>query len=85
MKIINVKSVKSIKRGFQCIFRANVAFAFDYVYTGYTSYRIRPRFTHKNGDFGAFSVMERCCAAPRRSQRWSVTYWIGSVSDFGAV
>ena len=64
VKIINVKSVKSIKRGFQCIFRANLAFAFGYVFTGYTSYRIGPLFTQKNGDFGAISVMERSCAAP---------------------
>ena len=29
--------------------------------------------------------MERSCAAPRRSHKWSVTYWIVSVSHFGAV
>ena len=85
MKIRNINRVKRAKSGFQCIFRANVTFSFDYVYTGYTSYRIRPRFTHKNGDFGAISAMERRCAAPRRSHKWSVTYWIGSVSHLGAV
>ena len=26
-------------------------------------YRIRLLFTHENGDFGVFSVMERSCAA----------------------
>ena len=29
--------------------------------------------------------MERSWAAPRRSHKWSVTYWIGSVSHLGAV
>ena len=63
------------------MFRANVTFSFGYVYTGYTSYRIRPRFTHKNGDLGAISVMERRGAAPISSMehhildRFCVRLW----------
>ena len=34
-------------------------------------------FTHKNGDLGAISVTERCCAALRPSLKWRVTYRIG--------
>ena len=39
-------------------------------------YRIRLLFTHENGDFGVFSVMERSCAA-RISKVEPVTYRIG--------
>ena len=31
---------------------------------------------HKNGDFGAILVTGK--AAPRRSLKWSVTYWIAT-------
>ena len=41
------------------------------------SYWIGLRFTHKNGDFGAISVTERGCAAPRQSLKWRDAYRIG--------
>ena len=44
-------------------------------------YRIGLLFTHKI----SARFLKRCEAAPRRSQKWSVTYQIGSVPDFGAV
>ena len=34
-------------------------------------------FTHNNRDFGAISVTERGCAAPRQSLKWRVTYQKG--------
>ena len=43
-------------------------------------YRIGPLFTHKNDNFGAISVTE---AAPWKSRKCSITYWIGSVPHFG--
>ena len=39
------------------------------------SYRIGLLFTHKRGDFAAISLTEK--AAPRRSLKRRVTYWIG--------
>ena len=47
--------------------------------------RIVLLFTQKYGDFGANSVTVRGCTDPRRSPKWSVTYWIGAVPHFGAV
>ena len=41
------------------------------------SYWIGLRFIHKNGDFGAISVTERSCAAPRQSLKWRDAYRIG--------
>ena len=43
-------------------------------------YRIGPLFTLKNDNFGAISVTE---AAPWQSRKCSITYWIGSVPQFG--
>ena len=41
------------------------------------SYWIGLRFKHKNRDFGAISVTERGCAAPRQSLKWRDAYRVG--------